>query len=199
MKVALTTMVVFLMFQGMAQPCEGPPIPPSSSFSVDTTIQDEEPPGAVEIVEWRIEREPGDEKYEPDSCGTRPRCMPEASIGFHVLPEQDQDVLGYIVNPVGENNCGCRTCSEPIRSENGWIWISKTYSAGKDIECEFEVLAVDPAGNEGPSSIVNVFDPGDGDGGCSSRPGGTFSVLGLLAVTLLFVKIKRRSKILSEG
>jgi len=179
-------------FRASAIACEGPPIPPSPSFSIDTGLEDNEPPGSVDVTDWRVERD-ADDDGTANACDSG--CSPGASIGFKVVPPDDTagDILGYIVRITEPSMSGCDPCGIPISAEERWIWVTSEYAYGDDIRKSFEVLAVDRAGNEGPATSVDVFDPNSG--GCSSRPGGTFSVLGLLALALLFLKITRKSKI----
>ncbi|MBW1807400.1 MAG: hypothetical protein JRJ87_04340 [Deltaproteobacteria bacterium] len=183
---------VFL-FHGWASACEAP-IPPSIPYSIDPAQQgvDTEAPAALTIESWTVEREENDQQYKPNACGA-PGCSPQASIGFKISPlaeDPNQEILGYSVKPTQPYTGSCYSCEGPLTIEDGWIWVTTSYSVDEEISRSYEISAVDLAGNVGPATRVDVLDPATG--GCSSGVGGTSSLLGL-TILLLFGFRKSRS------
>ena len=181
---------------GLAWACEGPPVPLSRPFVVNPGQDpgDTEAPGKLTIDDWTVEREENDDEYS-SSCG-QAGCSPEASVGFHILPlEEDpnQVHLGYLVKHVAPSTGNCYPCDEPLIIEDGWIWVGVHYTAGEDIEHTFEIHAVDEAGNVGPGAMVEVVDPASG--GCASALGGHGCLFGLVMLVLAAGWRKRRKTV----
>ena len=112
--------------------------------------------------------------------------MPVASVGFRITPPPDtgDETIGYLVEPFDPIRHSCHVCQDPLQPDDGWIWITIFYSAGKDIHQEFALSAVDQAGNQGPSVPVDIRDPYGS--GCASGSGtGSLLMLSLLGLVML--------------
>jgi hypothetical protein len=185
--IALTLNIVILSYQNQATACEGPPISTSAQFIVNSDLPPDsvEPAGELEIIEWKIEREENDGQYD-SGCG-QATCAPEASFGFKVeVNEQQAQNQGYIVRDLQPGSMYCDPCDQPIKAIDGWIWVSSFYKAKEDITRTFSIAIVNQAGDEGPTTTIDVFDLVPG--GCSSSSGTGSSLLGLFLFILVLEK-----------
>ena len=102
---------------------------------------------------------------------------------------------GYVVG-VEESSgefFGCMNCSEPLKPQDGWIWVGVTYGAGGGFNAVFKITIVGEDGTTGETKTVDVTSTYEG--GCSAfgrpRAGAATGML-LCGIVLYMLVCKHR-------
>lgn len=195
MRTALLASAV-LLAAALARPADAcsiagpmPHIVDEAEAAVDTT-----PPGAVRVENVSIGRR--DPTYVPSPCTDGSSCGGGSSIGFDVLPTDDDrtppDQLGYLVEVAsGEAPEGLFMLGEPQRPMElgdgrrrvSLFWSEPDGLYRDTVAFTLRVRAVDLAGNLGPELLVPISD-GEPPG-CAQAPLNRLLPIGLLALMLL--------------
>ena len=193
---AAHAMVVLLTILAAQQPtiAQACSLEPAREHLIDSTIDDQTPPGDVENVSIDVRRGVGPQSDGCDEVATS--CDDLGTVSIDITAPTDDlsgaDEIGYVLELAsGTLPSGLGLPTEPVRSPIVLSWIDGATDEQESVEFSIQITPMDKAGNLGATSApIRVADPGS-DGGChqsGNRAAGNTIVWFMLGGAILIVR-----------